>query len=394
MDLSPARTRHTADFPVQAAVGVGSGLNGHPIAGIRSWVRTVRLRKLCLFMVVLATSLANTGCGGFMARRLVQAPNTYPSWFAPRAPVELVFGGNYLTNFPVHYAEVGPPGARLCYRLVEPGDYCLEVSRVSRLERGHPRCQFTFHATVPGSPTGYTASPRGTLVLLHCYGMSKTVMAPWALRLAQDGWRGVLVDLRGHGKSTGPQIYFGVQEARDLSQLLGELARGGRLTEPVAVLGYSYGAALALRWAAVEPRVHRVVAIAPYAELSRSVLNVRREYAGWIPEACVKAGLNRLPGLLKVEPGELDTTTVLARTPVPALFVAGGLDDIAPVSDVSRLHTLAGSGSPLLVLPEATHESLPYWLDDLADPVLTWLAGTAPAGEGGEAGALRSGSGR
>jgi len=335
----------------------------------------VRQRKLCLFVLVLAAGLANTGCGSFMARRLAQAPNTYPSWFAPRAPVELVFDADYLTNFPAHYADVGPPAARLCYRIVEPSDYHLEVSPATWVERGHPRSKFTFRATVPGLPTGFTGSPRGTVVLLHCYGLSNTVMGPWALRLAQDGWRCVLVDLRGHGKSSGQQIYFGVQEVRDLSQLLSELARDGRLTEPVAVVGYSYGAALALRWETVEPRVRRVVAIAPYAELSRSVLNVRRDYAGWIPEACVKAGLKKLPELLRVEPGELDTTTVLARAPVPALFVAGGLDDITPVSDVSRLHALAGTGSQLLVVPGTTHESLPYWMDRLADPVLTWLAG-------------------
>ena len=73
-------------------------------------------------------------------------------------------------------------------------------------------------------------------------------MAPWAVRLAEDGWRCVLVDLRGHGKTNGRRIYFGVQEARDLGQLLDRLARDGELAGPVAVVGESYGAALALRW--------------------------------------------------------------------------------------------------------------------------------------------------
>jgi pimeloyl-ACP methyl ester carboxylesterase len=340
----------------------------------------MRWETWCRLLLALAAALANTGCGSFMAHRLAQAPNSYPTWFAPRAPVELVFGGNYLTNFPARYAEVGPPGARLCYRIVEPGDYQLTVSPESWVKRGHPRARFTFQATVPSSPTGFTATPRGTVVLLHCYGLNKSVMGPWALRLAQDGWRCVLVSLRGHGKSTGKRIYFGVQEARDLSQLLDGLAQDGPLKEPVAVLGYSYGAALALRWEAVEPRVRRAVAIAPYAELSHSILNVRRDYAGWMLQACVKAGLNRLPGLLGVEPGELDTSTVLARTSLTALFVAGGRDTIAPESDVSRLYALAASGSQLLVLPQATHESLPYWMDDLADPVLAWLAEATPAG--------------
>lgn len=317
-----------------------------------------------------------------MARRLAQAPNTYPTWFAPRAPVTLAFGGDYLAHFPLYHVDVGPPDARLCYRIVEPGDYRLEVSSTNRVSRGQPRSEVTIRATVPGAPTSYSQSPRGSVVLLHCYGLSQKVMGPWALRLAQDGWRCVLVDLRGHGQSTGRQIHFGAQEVRDLSQLLDALAEDSRLATPVVAVGYSYGAALALRWATVESRVLRVVAIAPYAELSRSVLNVRREYAPLIPAACVKAGLNRLPGCLGVPPGELDTTTLLARVPVSALLVAGERDRITPVSDVSRLHTQAAPGSQLVVVPGATHETLPYCLDHLVEPVLLWLAGATPTTKG------------
>src|SRR5256885_17187931 len=39
------------------------------------------------------------------------------SWLAPRAPVELAFAENFLTNFPAHVADVGPPPARLRYRV-------------------------------------------------------------------------------------------------------------------------------------------------------------------------------------------------------------------------------------------------------------------------------------
>src|SRR5437867_6341865 len=46
--------------------------------------------------------------------------------------------------------------------------------------------------------------------------------------------------------------------------------------------------------------------IAPYAVLSNAVLNIRHEYAGWLPRAIVNAGLNHLPAVLNVEPGELD----------------------------------------------------------------------------------------
>ena len=334
--------------------------------------------KSCAELIVLVPALATAGCGSFVARKIAQSPNTYPRWFAPTPRVQLAFDPNLLTNFAARFAEVGPPSARLRYRIVGPADYQLKFSSTNWLEHGHPHSRFHFDTTLPGQSNAWTASPRGTVVLLHGYGEGQFAMAPWALRLAEEGWRCLQVDLRGHGKSTGRRIYFGVQETHDLSQLLDVLAQGGEVAPPVAVLGHSYGAALALRWKAVEPRIGSVVAIAPYAVLSNAVLNIQHDHASWLPRGLVKAGLRQLPPVLKVEPAELDTATVLARSPVVALFVAGSADRIAPAADVSRLYAEARPGSRLVVVPRATHEAVPYFFNELVPPVLMWLN----AGEG------------
>lgn len=323
--------------------------------------------------LLAALVLGATGCGTFVARRLAQAPNTYPTWFAPEARVALKFSDKLLTNFPSHFTQVGPPPARLFYRVIEPADYGFGSSATNWVVRGRPHFEFGFRATLPGRSNLWTATPRGTVVLLHGYGLAQFAMAPWAVRLAEDGWRCVLVDLRGHGKTNGRRIYFGVQEARDLSQLLDRLASDGQLAGPVAAVGESYGAALALRWKAEDPRVQAVVAIAPYAGLSNAVLNIGREYAGWMPEALLRAGLRKLPPLLQLPPEELDTDTVLTRNPVDALFVAGAEDKITPVDDVKKLRALAASGSELIVVPRATHEAVTYFFGDLAQPVTAWL---------------------
>jgi pimeloyl-ACP methyl ester carboxylesterase len=304
---------------------------------------------------------------------MVQAPNSYPDWVAPRAPVELDFSPRFLTNFARHFAEVGPPPARLAYRVVDPADFGLEVASTQWLERGRPRCRFSFQATVPGPTNAWSRAPRGTVLLLHGYGLAQYSMAPWALRLAEDGWRAVLVDLRGHGKSTGQRVHFGLVETNDLTQLLGVLEQRGLLTAPVAVLGESYGAALALRWQAVEPRIDRLVALAPYAQLSTAVLNIRREYAPWFPKFVIAAGIKRLPRVLGVSAADLDPLTVLDRQPGLALFVAGSDDRIAPIREVRRLSDRALPGSRLVVVDRATHEALAYFFDDLVAPVLDWL---------------------
>ena len=325
--------------------------------------------------LVLGVALASSGCGNFVARRMAQSPNTYPRWLTPPARVELAFDAVMLTNFPPHYAEVGPPTARLRYRIVEPADYNFTTSATNWMKRGRPYHHFSFGFKFTGPTNAWSAQPRGTVLLLHGYGVAQFAMAPWAMRLAQDGWRCVLVDLRGHGKSTGDRIYYGIQETRDLSQLLDQLARDGRVAGPVAALGDSFGATLALRLKATDPRVERAVAIAPYGILSNVVLNIYHEYADWLPRWFPRQGLKHLPGLLNVPAEELDTATVLARQPVAALFVAGGGDKISPEAEVRKLYAQAKPGSELLVVPEASHESVTYYFNGLVQPVLAWLRG-------------------
>lgn len=336
-------------------------------------LNSVHQRKAVLSVALLALAIMLSGCGTYVAHRMVQAPNTYPKWLNPQAPVELAFDGKFLTNFPVHYAEVGPPSAKLRYRIVEPANYGFSVTSTNWTHRGKPFYSFAFAATLPGATNAWSTKPKGTVILLHGYGVAQFAMSPWALRLAEEGWRCVLVDLRGHGKSTGSRIYYGVQETFDLSQLLDQLSHEGNLAEPVMAIGESYGAALSLRWKAVEPRVKNIVAIAPYANLSNVVVNICREYAHWMPSSFPRAGMKEVPRLLCTSPEELDTEVVLARNPVPALFVAGGDDKISPVSEVRRLQSHASPGSELVVIPKASHESVTYFFHGLAQPVISWL---------------------
>jgi len=332
-----------------------------------------RAAALVRLALVLVLTLTASGCGSFVARRMAQSPNTYPRWLSPPARVELAFDEIFLTNFPPHYVEVGPPAARLRYRIIEPANYNFTTTITNWMKRGQPYYHFSFGFKFTGPTNEWTAQPCGTVLLLHGYGMAQFAMSPWAMRLAQDGWRCVLVDLRGHGKSTGNRIYYGIQETRDLSQLLDQLAREGQVAGPVAALGESFGGTLALRLKASDPRIERAVAIAPYAVLSNVVVNIYHEYADWLPRWFPRQGLKHLPALLKVPPEELDPSTVLARQPVAALFVAGGGDKISPEAEVRKLYAQALPGSELLVVPEASHESVPYYFNELSLPVLAWL---------------------
>lgn len=320
-----------------------------------------------------------TGCTPttWLARRMQQAPNTFPTVLGPEPLVYYSFPGQWLTNFPAETAAVGPPAAKLNYRVIEPAAYGFHLVSTNWPDGPRQRYRFDFRAAVPGPTNAFTAAPRGTLFLLHGYGVSGTTLLQWALTLAEDGWRCVLVDLRGHGESTGKKVYFGARESRDLAQLADGLERAGRLRPPYAVLGASYGAALALKWAGEYPRIGPVVALTPYAELQPAVLAIRDGYARWIPRGWVRAAAARLPQVVGVEAAGLDPLHWLGERPVRALFVATDHDPIAPPDAVKRLHAIALPGSAYEHLATGIHETAPFQFGDLLPTVRAWL--NAPA---------------
>jgi len=95
-----------------------------------------------------------------------------------------------------------------------------------------------------------------------------------------------------------------------------------------------------------------------------------------MPKTLIKAGLKKLPSVLEIPADELDTKTELGRHPVTALFVAAEDDKITHVADVEQLRALAAPGSKMIVVPDATHESVTYFFTNLIPPVLNWLSGT------------------
>jgi pimeloyl-ACP methyl ester carboxylesterase len=341
----------------------------------------VRFSWLALLLLIVCAS----GCAGFAARRMVQAPNTYPQWLAPKAPVTLEFSNKMLAVFTNQYLQISNPEARIRYRIMEPADYQFHWSNY--VDQAHGQFDLSFSAQtdhLQDRTNQWTQNPRGTVVLLHGYGVASFAMLPWGFLLAEEGWRCVLVDLRGHGKSTGKQIYFGTQEVRDLTALLDQLneTQPAALL-PVSVIGDSYGAVLALRWKMIDPRVGKVVAISPYADLSSAILNISEQYAPWLPKSFIKAGVRKLPDLLHVKPTDLNPSSWMSAMKEEqrrALFIAGGKDKIAPLDQVERLYQLAGPGNELVVVPDAAHEPLPFYLDQLAPPITHWLAGEHSAG--------------
>ena len=336
-------------------------------------------KRIAILVGILG--LALSGCAThILARKIVQAPNTQGAR-KPEDPKRVaLFNSAYSQVFSV---AVGPPAAHLSVAVVEPGDYDLKYSlELIPNPRGGGRANYkiSWDALAPGAPG---VRPKATLVLLHGILVNKEFMVHWALYLAQKGYRTVLVDLRGHGKSTGDWITFGSVEREDLKQVLNELRRRGLASGPVGALGVSYGAVMALDWAAIDPRVASIVALEPFSDPRKAIVEFSRSYAAeqvvGITDAQFASAEAEAAQLAHFKWADADVLDSVRRLRVPVLFYHGGQDTWIPPAHSERLMAVAPPGSRLQILPDDNHITLSIRLDPIAQDVAAWFDAHLPA---------------
>lgn len=330
---------------------------------------------------MIATLFLCLGCAGCVssstiARHALEAPNR-------QFNVDKVFKqfAFVTTNFPVERISVGPPPAALELMVIEPGDYgAVMTSSITPRHPAHKRDThtnlFTFafgFSKLPIKPKLETNHIRGTVFLLHGYGLTKETMLPWGMVLAQAGYRAVLVDLRGHGHSTGNRIYFGGIERTDLAQCLNALEQRRICAGPVGVLGISYGAVIALQWAAVDPRVQCVTAISPYSDPGRGMEAYLKTYEPELSAGKDQRAAEMVARQLAAEWPDLTTQTAVRGLKQPVLFVRGGHDELCSEEDLSRLQAAAPKGSEVEEVPKANHLTAGLCISQLEGSVTNWF---------------------
>jgi pimeloyl-ACP methyl ester carboxylesterase len=199
-----------------------------------------------------------------------------------------------------------------------------------------------------------TAAPRATVFVLHGIRSRKEPMRPWAAMLTRAGYRAVLVDLRGHGRSTGDALTYGVLDAADLSQILDALSSHAA-PGPVGVMGHSYGAATAIQWAGRDARVAAVVAVAPFA-------NLRDVVPGYtivpLSPAFLARVVDRAGALGGFDPDAASPLDAIPKTRAPVLLVHGRADGLIPPWHSERIHAAAPDRSELVLVDGAGHDDV------------------------------------
>ena len=284
--------------------------------------------RRCINVVLALLFVLPAGCGQrWLAEAIVTVPRT-------GHPLDTVTGGareapgRRETDGSMR-VRVGPPDATLSIRVIEP----------DRLQ-----------------------APRGTILVLHGLWSRKQHMLGRGRWLAAHGYRAVLVDLRGHGESSGQWGTFGVVESRDLVQVLDALEAGGIRVEPVGVFGPSWGGAAALQLAAIDHRVRAVVTVSTFTSMREIVAVYVDRYAPWlgllISDAQLAGAIDEAGHLAGFDPDDADSMRAAAATDARILFVHGAHDADIPLAHARALHARAAGHSELLILQDADHRSI------------------------------------
>lgn len=150
---------------------------------------------------------------------------------------------------------------------------------------------WTLHAVWKKAEEG-----KPTLVLLHGTGQRKEDWRGFARLLAKAGYGYAAVDMRGHGESrttpSGETINYKKLYAlkhrndyedmtRDVEAAVGALVGAGVPEESIAVMGAEVGGSIAVKYAAVHPKVPFVIVLSPgLAWKEIPIVNAVRAFKG------------------------------------------------------------------------------------------------------------------
>lgn len=206
--------------------------------------------------------------------------------------------------------------------------------------------------------------------------MAKETMLPWAFLFAREGYRVVVVDLRGHGHSTGKWIGYGAWEAADLVQLADELERRGLIAGKFGVFGISYGAVMGIHWAARDPRVGTVVALAPFSDPQKAIVEFSRSVlprlSRLLTDADFKVAEAKAARMAGFQWSEVSVMEAAQRLKVPILFFHGDWDGWISPEHSAELLKVSPPGSRRKLV-SADHRILAIRLDKVGPEATKWF---------------------
>jgi len=196
----------------------------------------------------------------------------------------------------------------------------------------------------------HTGGARATLVFLHGVSDNRGTSVGIADHFLARGFDVIAYDSRAHGESGGEACTYGFYEKQDLARVLDRVGAG-----PIAVMGTSMGAAIALQAAADDPRIAAVVAVSSYADL-RTAASERAPFFASKGNLADAFKLAEEAGKFRAD--DVSPMAAAARIKVPTLIIHGDHDDETPAVHSQRIFAALHEPKRLILVPNGGHNGL------------------------------------
>lgn len=212
----------------------------------------------------------------------------------------------------------------------------------------------------------------GILVLLHGWGRNKNSLLSYGIAFAQQGYRVIIPDLRGHGDSTGDWVSFGAEEGHDISALMNQLS-----IDKYDLMGFSLGASAGLHIASLDKRVNNLVIVSPMHSLQQTIPKFVKQSPKWLGklvESRKESALARANDISGYSYEQTSDSVSAARLITkPVLFIYGSIDKMSD----QRLNTLlskqGSQKNKLYQLDGLRHTHVLLHQSALMEPINQWL---------------------
>jgi len=206
---------------------------------------------------------------------------------------------------------------------------------------------------------GWYLPPKNEVVIIlqHGYHTNNEEMLPVAQMLARHRYGILLFDFRGHGKSEGEMVTFGLNEVKDTEAALAFLHLQPEVNPgKIGLLGNSMGGAVGILAAANLEGIRVVVIEGVFAELEDEIdigIQVQTPLPATPFTSIFKFFTEQRSGYRISDIAPIEKIGEIS--PRPILILQGGADERIPIDSGGRLFAAAGKPKEYWYEPRITH---------------------------------------
>lgn len=197
---------------------------------------------------------------------------------------------------------------------------------------------------------------KGVILLLHSVRANRQEMVGRAKFLNHLGYTVYLIDLPGHGESSGQYITYGINEAEGVKSALLYLNRRYP-AEKMGVIGVSLGAA-SLVLSKPAPMPNAVVLESMFPSMEDAIANRLNLHFGHFASYLTPLLLWQFPLRYGIQPDQLMPVTEMITLHAPVLIASGELDKHTTLAETQRIYDATAEPKALWIVKGAAHVDL------------------------------------